>query len=83
MKNLLLLLVILIVSSCGYTTPKIGSETEPFIVIEIQHYNEKQSRYIGSPNADDNEISVFCPAIILPTGMFNMGDTILPQDFIK
>jgi hypothetical protein len=83
MKNLLLLLVVVLVSSCGHTTPIIGSEKYPFIVVKIQYYNETHSKYVGVGNADNNTFSIMEPAIILPTGIFNIGDIIPTQNFIK
>lgn len=88
MKKLVFLVLVAIassflVSSCGHTTPIIGDETRPFVIKKIKYYSKTHSKYVGSDNADNNPFSVASPAIILPTGMFNINDTIPIQIFKK
>lgn len=79
MKALNLIVVItliFILSSCGNRTPIIGSEY-PFIVYKITSYNSTHSIYTSNnwesgayyPGAE-------LPEIILPSGAYNIGDTI-------
>ncbi len=79
MKNLIKYGFIAVVScfcSCS-TTPIIGSEQNPFIVVKIEsiddkycnYYGNRKSRYGANFNHD-------YPEIVLPKGLYNIGDTV-------
>lgn len=71
------LLSVVIFQSCGNGTPIIDGET-PFVVGTIKKYSNTHSMYI----ADDHNSGKFVnpmqgfPTIILPSRMYNVGDTI-------
>ncbi len=77
MKKLVLGLGLLVLNSCGYRTPIIDGN-KPFIVAEIKKYSNTHSVY----TAQDDESGVWTnnfehsPRIALPSGMYNIGDTI-------
>jgi len=79
MKNKILTLVLLLgLFSCGKTPPVINNENKPFVVGQIDKYSSTHSIYYKETISTQN-IYIFCSwyeAIILPTGMFNIGDTI-------
>ena len=73
MKNLLFLIVLMSLVSCGYSTPKVGDISEPFVVKEIYQMDETYVKYIGfNPSTVE---SGNC-AIIAKKGLYNIGDTI-------
>lgn len=53
----------------------------PFVVGKIEYYNEKMSTYYTSYNGDGSNI--IKSRIILPSKMFNIGDTIRPVVFFN
>lgn len=78
MKNKIILIsTILVLTSCGYRTPIIDGD-KPFVVAGIEKYNDTHSIY----TAQDEESGVWnnnfedTPRIALPSGMYNIGDTI-------
>lgn len=77
-------LLLLSLSSCGARTPIISGES-PFIVDKISRYDDTHSKY----TARDGESGVFRsnfsknPVIVLPSRMYNIGDTIRFQDFTR
>lgn len=78
LRNLFyVLLVVVILQSCGNRAPIINGE-KPFIVEKIEKYNETHSKYYAA----DNESGIFYskaqgrPLIVLPSGMYQIGDTI-------
>jgi hypothetical protein len=77
MKKLILVCGLLTIVSCGYRTPMIEGN-KPFVVAGIEKYNDTHSIY----TAQDEESGVWNsngegnPRIALPSGMYNIGDTI-------
>ena len=89
-KRILIILVALFVlslQSCDDTTPVIGNHLKPFIVNEIEQINsgthKGMSEYYGGHLAGYQRNGLFGknPSLILPSRMFNIGDTIKPIDF--
>ena len=77
MKKLILVCGLLTIAACGHRTPMLDSD-KPFVVAEIEKYDETHSIYTaqdeGSGVWDGNLESN--PRIALPSGMYNIGDTI-------
>ena len=77
MKKLGFIFSVLVLTSCGYRTPIIDGK-KPFVVEEIEKYDDTHSIYTskdeGSGVWNDNTESN--PRIALPSGMYNIGDTI-------
>jgi len=76
-KFLVLLLFSITLFSCGHDIPKFNDPQEPFVVGEIERWNQTHSIYYGQ--------TIYCrtsffgswyQAAILPSGMYNIGDTI-------
>ena len=82
MKNLfiktVIIFVIVFLQSCGVVTPKINDRDHPFIVESIEQVSTTHSKYNSkSVNTQVSYLfSTWTESIILPTGMFNVGDTI-------
>ena len=70
------LLSVVIFQSCGNVVPIIDGET-PFVVESITKYNDTHSIYIAG-NYECGRYVPFdgLPVIILPSRMYNVGDTI-------
>lgn len=86
MKKIIIIFAIVICMTACYApaTPIIGGDT-PFIVTGIERYNDSLSVYRGyvlSEASTNSELGPFTfgtdPAIILPTGSYNINDTIKP-----
>jgi hypothetical protein len=78
LKLLFLAVIVLIHLSCGRERPILNSEN-PFIVWEISEYNSTHSSYYGGLSSATGNC-LFCtpiPRIVAPTGMYNIGDTIV------
>ena len=74
----------LLMCSCSQKTPVIGKGNKPFIVKKIKMMNNSSfSIYYGYNGSGVEFSGMGSSALALPTGMFNIGDTILPKDFIK
>jgi hypothetical protein len=71
------LLAVVILQSCGNRTPIIDGE-KPFVVGTIVKYNETHSKYFAIDSKSGEWISNFegKPMIILPSRMYQIGDTI-------
>lgn len=79
-KTILLFLFIGSMVSCGYETPKLNDTENPFIVEKINQVNLTHSKYYGNDNLAGGGYNFFgswTPVIMLPTGMYNIGDTII------
>jgi hypothetical protein len=81
MRKIMIIFAVICMTACyGPKTPVIGG-VDPFIVTEIEMYSESLSIYRGKCGSTC-DISPFInqedPAIILPTGDYNVGDTIKP-----
>ena len=79
MKNLIKYGFITVVScfySCS-TTPIIGDEQKPFVVVKIVSIDDEFCSYYGSIEARYGaNINADHPEIVLPKRLFNIGDTI-------
>jgi len=64
-------------SSCQ-STPIIGADNAPFVVCEIKDVGGNLSCYYGGYESSLNH-ALFTrkPTIVLPTGYYNIGDTIV------
>lgn len=65
-------------TSCGYDRPLLGMHNKPFVVDKIVKYNNDFSFYrtkISSGYVVNKSLSRRAE-LVLPTGMFNIGDTI-------
>lgn len=71
------LLVVVVLQSCGNSNPIINGET-PFVVGRIEQYNKTHSKYFAIDDKSGEFATVFegNPLIILPSRMYNIGDTI-------
>lgn len=71
------LLSVVILQSCGDRTPIIDGE-KPFVVGKIVKYNDTHSKYFAVDDASGEWSSNFegKPMIILPSRMYQIGDTI-------
>lgn len=71
------LLSVVIFQSCGDRTPIIDGES-PFVVGTIIKYNDTHSKYFAIDRASGEWSSNFegDPMIILPSRMYQIGDTI-------
>lgn len=82
MKKLLILITSIILLSCGDRTPIIGGKV-PFVVSKIVKYNDTHSEYYAlskeSGKWGDNAEGV--PVIILPSGLYQINDTITIKYF--
>jgi hypothetical protein len=72
LKILLLIAVITVLQSCGYNPPVLNDSKHPFIVESVDKINDMHSRYKSSPYQHG-----YNGEIILPTGMYNINDTII------
>jgi len=70
------LIGLILLIGCDYATPKIGSKTKPFIVYKITKYDSELSRYVSRNQGTETLTGSAYTSIILPTGYFNVGDTI-------
>ena len=81
--SIFVILMVVNITSCGHQSPIIGGEV-PFVVEKIKKYDDTHSKYY-SVNSGSGEL-VFGvekkPMIILPTGMYQINDTI-DVDFNK
>lgn len=85
MKKIILILAsLLILASCNRTTTTIGGKV-PFVVDQIKKVDDelKMSEYRSTGTSSKDYDIVISQYIILPIGMFNIGDTIKINFFIK
>jgi hypothetical protein len=80
--TLLITLLILVATSCR-NVPMIGSNSHPFVVSEIYKINDKLSKYYAESWSSGYGNYLTNPSVILPSKMFNIGDTIKPENFIS
>jgi hypothetical protein len=79
MKNLFVLVAsVLFLSSCGYSTPMIGSVKEPFVVRSIEVFDSDTFvKYIGyTPSTRTLTLEEGKCAFVGPVGLYNVGDTV-------
>ena len=82
-KTSILVVIILLVGcflfSCGNEPPVFNDKNDPFIVGEISKKSTTHSIYYKNKMRHRNGSVIFgswYEAVILPTGMYNIGDTI-------
>lgn len=77
-KLSLLLVGILFITSCGSEPPRFN-ESDPFIVGKIEQRTETHSMYYNNVLSMSGEsiLGDWRQKVVLPTGMFNIGDTII------
>lgn len=79
MKKLIFLLSIVLLTSCGYDSPKLNDSQDPFIVNSIEqsdtHINMSYY-YTFDSGVINNSFWSIKGCICLPTGYYNIGDTI-------
>jgi hypothetical protein len=82
MKNITILLLglLFIVSSCGYDEPPVlNNPKKPFVVCKISVYDKTHSNYYNEIRTSGGRSGdvISYSRIILPNGMFNIGDVIV------
>jgi hypothetical protein len=84
MKTLFTILISVFILSCRPSTPII-CDNPAFIVSEIDEIAPGLCEYFSSNNGCGWNRNGFSqkPSIVLPSKMFNIGDTIKPSDFKK
>ena len=77
MKYLILLLIFV---CCGYKTPILTDNECPFVVKKITYHNDSLSAYYSEIGGGVRTFCLFehplTAAVILPRGMFSVGDTV-------
>lgn len=78
---LIALLLLLVLSGCGSgnDTPILNMDTYPYVVTSIVKYNESMSRYYSANNGHYTDKGMFGEdrCLIAPTGLYNVGDTVI------
>lgn len=73
------MIICMIMISCGNESPILDGKT-PFVVVEVKKYSDTHSEYYGRFNGGEgakyNFLGSWYPMIVLPTGYYNVGDTI-------
>ena len=76
-----LVLIALLATSCGNEQPILNDINSPFVIYEISKYNDTHSSYCnsmdGSGSTRNKPFGSGFARIVLPTGMYNIGDTII------
>ena len=84
-KIVLLIILIYLLQSCGNRMPVIDGP-DPFVVGSIERYSLTHSKYY-SDNLNSGLCSSFfsqsSPVLILPSRMFQIGDTIVAKSFVS
>jgi hypothetical protein len=82
-KILLLIILIYLLQSCGNRMPVIDGP-DPFVVGSIERYSLTHSKYYSDNlNSGVNSFSSQSnPVLILPSRMFQIGDTIVAKSFV-
>jgi hypothetical protein len=82
-KILLLIILIYLLQSCGNRIPVIDGP-DPFVVGSIERYSLTHSKYYSDNlNSGVNSfLSQSNPVLILPSRMFQIGDTIVAKSFV-
>ena len=78
----LITLLILVATSCR-NVPIIGGKSKPFVVGEIVNMGDNMSKYYAESWDSGRGLYITVPSVILPSKMFNIGDTIKPENFIS
>jgi hypothetical protein len=82
-KIVLLIILIYLLQSCGNRMPVIDGP-DPFVVGSIERYSLTHSKYYSDNlNSGVNSfLSQSNPVLILPSRMFQIGDTIVAKSFV-
>jgi hypothetical protein len=82
-KIVLLIILIYLLQSCGNRMPVIDGP-DPFVVGSIERYSLTHSKYYSDNlNSGVNSfLSQSSPVLILPSRMFQIGDTIVAKSFV-
>jgi hypothetical protein len=82
-KIVLLIILIYLLQSCGNRIPVIDGP-DPFVVGSIERYSLTHSKYYSDNlNSGVNSfLSQSNPVLILPSRMFQIGDTIVAKSFV-
>jgi len=76
MKKIIFIILISLLFSCT-TIPILNNIYIPFIVGKIEKFDNEFSIYTSSTMSNKIKLAGNHPSIILPTGMYNIGDTII------
>lgn len=75
------LLVAVALSSCGNEQPVLNDSKNPFVVKSIKEFSETHASYYNGFNENsatkNNVFGSWYGRVVLPKGMFNVGDTIV------
>jgi len=78
------LIMLIGLASCGNEQPILNDEENPYVVHSITQYNETHASYYCLPHytgtgstTQNNFFGSWFGRIVLPKGMFNVGDTIV------
>ena len=75
------LLVAVALSSCGNEQPILNDSEHPFVVNSIEEFSETHASYYNGFNENsatrNNLFGSWYGRVVLPKGMFNIGDTIV------
>jgi hypothetical protein len=82
--KLVLAITMILIYSCN-STPMIGNSDHPFIVTSIKSIYNGMCIYTGTLKSTDNEVVLFWqdPDICLPCRLYQVGDTIKPENMIS
>lgn len=81
--KLVLAITMILIYSCN-STPMIGNSDHPFIVNSIKSINNGMCIYTGTLKSTDNEVVFWQdPDICLPCRLYQVGDTIKPENMIS
>jgi hypothetical protein len=77
MKKIIYLILVVILTGCGYSSPKINDSERPFVVYEIRSTKGYYVKYISRcQNTELLTLESRKTCVIAPIGMYNIGDTI-------
>lgn len=76
---LYLVLAVVIFTSCGNEPPVFNNPENPFIIGEISQKNKTHSIYYKNEMSGSGTsfFGSWYQAVVLPSGMYNVGDTIV------
>lgn len=76
---LCMVLAVIVLNSCGNEPPVFNNPKNPFIVGEIVQKNKTHSIYYKNEMSTNGSsyFGSWFEAVILPDGMYNIGDTVI------
>jgi hypothetical protein len=79
MKKLLILIPFILLSCKNDVIPTFNDKNRPFVITKIESINDNQAEYYSNDKNNNNQAGLVVnrPSIILPSRMFNIGDTII------